>query len=84
MHETRESEEKLLEPLDGNENTIAHLAAEDGNTSVFKVCTHILVPPREALVSFKEVSSLASSSLVLACFHQLWHMELFGCLSSSK
>jgi ankyrin repeat protein len=37
MHKTIEGEMKLLEPVDISGNTIAHLAAEDGHTSFFKV-----------------------------------------------
>ena len=43
MHATEEGEERLLVP-DNNGNTIAHLAVERGQVSVFKVmivCVHI-------------------------------------------
>ena len=37
MHQTKELEKFLISPLDNDDNTIAHLAAEGGNISVFKV-----------------------------------------------
>ena len=37
MHKEKERERLLLEPLDNDDNTIAHLAAETGNTTIFKV-----------------------------------------------
>ena len=37
MHTTEEGELKLLEPVDNNGNTIAHLAVEKGQVSIFKV-----------------------------------------------
>ena len=37
MHETQELEEILMSPLDNDGNTVAHLAAEGGHVSVFKV-----------------------------------------------
>ena len=37
MHATEEGEMKLLAPVDNNGNTIAHLAVERGQVSVFKV-----------------------------------------------
>ena len=44
MHATEEGEERLLAPVDNNGNTIAHLAVERGQVSVFKVtiiCVHV-------------------------------------------
>ena len=37
MHQTEELEECLYQPLDNDENTIVHLAAEGGHVPVFKV-----------------------------------------------
>ena len=37
MHATKDGEMKLLTPVDSNSNTIAHLAVERGQVSVFKV-----------------------------------------------
>ena len=37
MHATEEGEEWLLKAVEDNNNTIAHLAAERGRVSVFKV-----------------------------------------------
>ena len=37
MHATKDGEMKLLTPVDSNGNTIAHLAVERGQVSVFKV-----------------------------------------------
>ena len=35
MHATKEGEERLLAPVDSNGNTIAHLAVERGQVSVY-------------------------------------------------
>ena len=37
MHATEKGEQMLLAPVDNNGNTIAHLAVERGQVSVFKV-----------------------------------------------
>ena len=37
MHATKEGEMKLLAPVDNNGNTIAHLAVEREQVSIFKV-----------------------------------------------
>ena len=37
LHRTAELEVVLMSSLDNDGNTIAHLAAEDGHVSVFKV-----------------------------------------------
>ena len=37
MHATDKGEMKLLAPVDKNGNTIAHLAVERGQVSIFKV-----------------------------------------------
>lgn len=37
MHQTEELEGCLYQPLDNDENTIVHLAAEGGHVPVFKV-----------------------------------------------
>ena len=37
MHATADGEMRLLEPVDDNENTVAHLAVKRGHMAVFKV-----------------------------------------------
>ena len=46
MHNTEELEDILMSPLenDSNQNTIAHLAAESGQASVFKVSVCLYRP----------------------------------------
>ena len=42
MHATDKGEMKLLAPVDNNGNTIAHLAVERGQVSIFKVMSIVL------------------------------------------
>ena len=39
LHRTPELEKVLMDPIDSNGNTIAHIAAEGNHVSVFKVLT---------------------------------------------
>ena len=41
IHKEREREKLLLRKLDNDGNNIAHLAAESGNTIIFKMCTNL-------------------------------------------
>ena len=62
MHATEEGEERLLAPVDNNGNTIAHLAVERGQVSVFKVMIVCACAYRQYLTLILYVGNISKNS----------------------